>query len=161
MFYRIKQFLWAATAKLKDEDKKFATEYLNDYEESLFFSLPVFEQVHSVKVAQGVLEECLKRDAYDVLLIKAALLHDIGKINTSLNIFTISILVIMDRIFPKGMKKLIFIKSINAYYNHPEIALKYLENTDEYIAFLIRNHHNYEIVWDEKLRILQKIDSKS
>lgn len=161
MFYRIKQFLWAAAAKLRDEDIKFVTEYLNDYEKSLFFSLPVSEQVHSVKVARGVLEECLKEDAYDVLLIKAALLHDIGKINSGLNIFTKAILVIMNRIFPRAMKKLTFIKSVNAYYNHAEIALNYLKNTDDYMEFLIRNHHNYEVVWDKKLKILQKIDSKS
>lgn len=161
MFYRIKQFFWAATAKLKEEDIKFASNYLNDYEKSLLFSLPVFEQAHSIKVARCVLEECLKRDSYDVLLIKAALLHDVGKANSSLNIVTKAILVIMDKIFSKTMKRLTFIKSVNAYYNHPEIALKYLDNTDEYIAFLIRNHHNYEIVWDEKLRILQEIDSKS
>jgi hypothetical protein len=161
MLYRVKQFLWGITAKLNDEDKEFINNYLNEYERKLFFSLPVYEQVHSLRVAKGVLKESKDKGLYDVLIVKAALLHDIGKINSGLNLITKSIIVILDKLTSGRLKKLTGITPINVYYNHPEIAMSYLEDEDKNIKYLIRNHHNYSLNSDKRLKILQEIDSKS
>jgi hypothetical protein len=97
----------------------------------------------------------------DLFLIKAGLLHDIGQANRGLNIITKSIAVVLNRLFPGWTKRLSGIGFINAYFNHPEIALDYLDMEDEYIKYLILNHHNYNVEADEKLRILQQADSRN
>jgi putative nucleotidyltransferase with HDIG domain len=161
MVYRVRQFIWAICAKLTEADYVFIDEYLNSRERALFMSLPKFEQAHSLNVARDVLEEAQKKNLYDELLIKAALLHDIGKINKGLNIYIKSILVIMDKLFPEFLKRFTWNKQVNAYYNHPEMAMELLEGEDGYIKYLIKNHHNYDVKEDEKLKILQYMDLKN
>lgn len=160
MFYRVRQFFWVISANIKDDDRKFIDNYLNNNEKDLFYSQKISQQYHSIKVGKGVLEECLKKNLYDILLIKAALLHDIGKLNNDLNIFEKSTIIIISRLFPGLFKKLISFKRIRKYYNHPEVGIGYLNTDSEYLRFLIINHHNYSLKGDEKLKILQIIDSK-
>jgi hypothetical protein len=69
MVYRIKQFIWAATARLTNDDISLVNSYLDDYDRKLFFSLALPVQVHSVKVARDVLNECLKRNIHDIFLL--------------------------------------------------------------------------------------------
>lgn len=161
MLYRVKQFLWSISASVTEEDRKFVNGYLNDYERKLFYSLPAFEQLHSIKVAKDVLNTCLEKDSYDIRIVKAALLHDIGKINSGLNIITKSIMVILNKLIPDLLKKFQNTRIINAFYNHPEIALSLLKDNDEYLKYLIKNHHNYSLKEDEILEILQKADSNN
>lgn len=161
MLYRVKQFLWAATARVKDEDLTFIDSYLDEYEKSIFFMLPISTQVHCIKVAKEVLKECKNRGNTNRDIIKAAFLHDIGQVNMGLNGVTKSIMVIGNRIFPYFFKKLYPIKFVRAYYEHSEIALEVLKTESEYVKFLVKNHHNYQITNDEGLTILQAIDSKN
>ncbi|WDU82896.1 HD domain-containing protein [Caloramator sp. Dgby_cultured_2] len=160
MLYRVKQFLRAITAKLTEDDYRFINFYLNERERQLFYSLSKSEQYHSINVARCVLETSIKEGCYDIILIKAALLHDIGKIDSGLNPITKSIMVILDKIFSQKLKMLKRIKFIRAYYDHPKIALDYLGNKKNYLAFLIENHHNYNIN-DRKLKLLQRADCKN
>lgn len=160
MFYRIKQFLMGITAKTTIEDINFVKSYLNDKERELFFKLQIHEQVHSIKVARDVINISVKNNLYDIIIIKAALLHDIGKINSSLNIINKSIIILMDKFIPKITKKLMIIKPIYAYYNHPYIGSKYLYFENEDIQYLVKNHHNYYLN-DEKLKILQEADCRN
>lgn len=161
MLYRVKQFIWAATARLTSDDLIFINSYLDDYEKKLFSSLPASTQCHSVKVAREVIVECQKQKLNDIQLIKAALLHDIGQANMGLNCVTKSIMVIGDKLFPGALRRLNKISFVRAYYNHGEIALDALHMEAEYIKFLIRNHHNYDIQGDKGLNILQDADSKN
>lgn len=155
--YRIRQFIWALFAKFTKEDEAFVNAYLNEYEQELFKKLKESEKVHSVRVAKEVIKRSVDENLYDIRLIKAALLHDIGKIDGGLNIINKSIITILNKLFPKALKKLYKIKFIRVYYEHPEIAVTYLDNYDDYTKFLIKNHHNYHIN-DKKLRILQEVD---
>lgn len=161
MLYRVKQFIWALAARLTSDDLVFVGSYLNDYEKKLFTSLPTSIQTHSVKVAREALEECQRYDLYDIQLIKAALLHDVGQVKMGLNPFTKSIMVIADKLFPRSLRKLCKIRFVKAYYEHGEMALEVLQMEPEYIRFLIKNHHNYSIQNDEKLKILQAVDSRN
>jgi hypothetical protein len=154
----VKQFIEGVRARLTPQDIYFIDKYLDDKEKGLFYSIPRYEQVHSLRVAREVLEESLKNDIYDIYLIKAALLHDIGKISGGLNLITKSIMVLLDNFAPCMLRKLKRTKSVNTYYNHPEIAATFLGEENEYLLFLIKNHHNYKISSDEKLKILQKAD---
>ena len=160
MIYRIKQFFWGFVEKLNDDDRLLIYKYLCAYEVKLFYMLPRNEQVHSIKVAKRVIFESKNRGINDSCLVKAAFLHDIGKIDSGLNVINKSILVILNKFMPSILVKLIKLKAVNAYYNHPEIALTYLKNENEEIKYYILNHHNYNLKQDEKLRIIQSADSK-
>jgi hypothetical protein len=161
MIYRVKQFFWGLMAKLREEEKVFVHKYLEDYEEKLFFMLPRNEQVHSVKVAREVIEESVKHGVEDTPLVKAALLHDIGKINSGLNIFSKSLIVILNKFMPRALLRLMRLRAVYVYYHHPEIAIGYLETNDEKLKYYILNHHNYDIKDDKLLRIIQEADSKN
>lgn len=161
MIYRVKQFIWGLTANVSREDINLVNEYLSEYERKLFFMLPRNEQVHSVKVAKEVINESEKLGIVDTSLIKAAFLHDIGKINSGLNIFSKSIMVILNRFIPKVLLKLTKLKAVNTYYNHPEIAISYIELEDEKVKYYILNHHNYDIKDDKRLKIIQNADSRN
>lgn len=161
MFYRVRQFVWGLTAKITEDDRRFIETYLNYDETELFSMLPRHEQVHALKVARQILSESLEGEYYDIYLIKAGLLHDIGKIYCRYGVVKKSILVLMDKFFPKVLKKLQRLKCVEVYYNHAEIAVTYLEDEDNYLKYLIRNHHNYEIQNDAKLKLLHRIDSQN
>ncbi|SES84531.1 HD domain-containing protein [Anaerobranca gottschalkii] len=146
MKQRIKQFLKAITAKIVLEDEEFLNKYLKDQRlKGLFRQLPVFEQRHSLDVAYTILEKYSQvlDDNEKNLLIKGALLHDVGKIGTGLNPLTKSLAVVIDKLFPQIAKKLTFIKFIDGYYNHPikggQILKKYDLPPD--VIYLVENHH--------------------
>lgn len=161
MVYRIMQFIWGITGKLSRSDMCLIDTYLSDYERKLFFMLPRNEQVHSVKVARTVISESTKQELYDVLLVRAAFMHDVGKINSGLNLVSKSILIILQKISPKFLLKLMKLRVVNAYYNHPKIALNYLDGEEEGLEYYVLNHHNYSISQDKKLKILQEADSNN
>jgi len=161
--YRIKQFYWCITAKLDDEDIKFVNKYLNEEERKLFSMLIEYEQKHSIKVTRDVIKECEKRNIESKELIKAALLHDIGKITNRLTIIDKSAIVLLDK-FTKGkLKKAKGIKKIEVYYNHGEKGVKLLMpyGYDERLLYLIKNHHNNLIAGDIELDILRKCDNNN
>lgn len=161
MIYRVKQFFWGLIERVKDEDRSFISAYLDKEEQSLFYSLPRYEQTHSLRVAREVLRQSLENEIYDIMLVKAALLHDIGKANSGLNLITKSVFVLFERLFPGLLKRFTNLEAIKAYYYHPEIAVTMLEDQDDYLKYLIKNHHNYGLEEDDKLNILQKADTIS
>ncbi|WP_347464323.1 MULTISPECIES: HD domain-containing protein [Clostridium] len=158
---RIRQFFSYVVANMNSEDKKYVKKYLNVAEITLFNKLSIHEQKHSVNVARDVEEECKLNFIDSNDLIKAALLHDIGKIKVHTNLIDKSIIVILDKITKGKIKKFSSIKSIYIYYNHGYIGyclIKELENDE--VLFLVKNHDN-KIGNDLKLNILQKCDDKN
>ena len=144
MIYRVKQFWWNITERMKKEDIEFVNSHLNDYEKVLFYKLANNEQKHSVKVCYNALNK-LKR--YDMLnenrMIKITLLHDIGKSYKHVNVIEKSILVIINKICPKLLKKCTNIKSVKVYYEHGEIGYNLLKDKqyDTEVLDAIRYHH--------------------
>lgn len=157
--YRIKQFYWAMTSKITSEDKDFLKEYLNEYEINLFAKLAVYEQKHCIKIAQNVKKTCPTNQR----LIKVALLHDIGKIDKPLNLLEKSIIVVLDNLFKNKIKKYQNIKIIDSYYNHGENGYKILKGYgyDERFLYLVKNHHNNDIIRDKELNILKQYDNQN
>ena len=84
---RVKQFYVNVTDKMTEKDYDYANEILNKKELELFMKLSKSEQKHSIRIAKDIEfiidnnetddEEILKNRN---LLMKSALLHDIGKI---------------------------------------------------------------------------------
>ncbi len=162
-FYRIKQFFWAINSKLNDEDIVFINKNLTKKELNLFYKLSRHEQKHCINVSYDVMEVCKKENLNTKILVKASLLHDIGKIYKKITIMDKSIIVIADILSKGYIKKLNNFKKIQVYYNHGEIGYKMLNryNYDDKILYLIKNHHNYEIKDDRELNILKICDDRN
>lgn len=157
--YRIKQFYWGITSKMSSKDEEFIIKYLNKIELELFNKLPIYDKVHCIRTAKEVEKKSIK----NYMLIKAALLHDIGKVQTKLNLIDKSIMVLLDKFTRGKIKRFNRIKKIDIYYNHAEIGYNILKkyDYDQRFLYLIKNHHNSDIIEDVELNILKECDSKN
>lgn len=162
-FHRIKQFYWSINSKIEDNDKRFIKKYLSREELELFNKLSKSEQKHSVKVAYDVKKICKEKRLNSNLLIKAALLHDIGKTFKKLNVIDKSLLVMANRITKGSIRKLSKIKKVNVYYNHGKIGCDILKKYGykKELLYLIENHHNLKIEGNKELEILRECDEKN
>lgn len=162
--YRVKQFYWSLISKMDSKDKDFVENILNDNEKQLFNKLATYEQKHCINVAQDVLRICKEDEISNEVLIKVALLHDIGKVCKTLNPIEKSLMVMIDSISKGKLKRLNSLKSVDVYYNHAEKGyniLKDIGNYNERFLYLIKNHHNNSIVGDRELDILKACDSRN
>lgn len=160
MIYRVKQFLKGIRPHIPVEKEQFLKKYLTPEENSLFYKLPRHERSHAVNTAWTInsIQDGIDKET----LIKAGLLHDIGKIEGKSGIIRKSILVLMDRFLPVLSYNLS--RKLNmfyVYYNHPAIGAKLLEgiNTDGHIVQLVRYHHSENNNQIEGIEILKKADS--
>ncbi|KPU42982.1 HD domain protein [Oxobacter pfennigii] len=158
MIYRIRQFFKGLTACRTDCEVIY--KYLNDKEIDLFNKLPPHEKRHAVDTAYTVMKIYSGED--EDILIKSALLHDIGKIEGKTGIMKKSILVLMDKFAHRLSVKLSHrIKMFDIYYNHPEAGAELLEKirTDEKAILLVRYHHAENYADEYTMDILKKADS--
>lgn len=161
--YRIKQFYWGITSRIDFQDENFLKQHLSEKELMLFNRLNEHEKKHCIKTAMDAEKICLKNNTYNKILIKAALLHDIGKIEYSTNLIEKSFMVVLNKLFKEKMKKYKKYKVVDVFYNHPENGYKILKkyNYDERFLYLIKNHHNNDIIGDKELDILKQCDNKN
>ena len=161
--YRVKQFYRSIIAKLNDEDLDFLKTYLEIHELQLFNQLPTYDQKHCVNVAKDVKSTCNQRMLQSKDLIRVALLHDIGKIYNSMNPIDKSIMVLMNSITKGKIKSYNKIKNVNVYYNHGDIGYNLLgkHGYDDRFLFLVKNHHNINIIEDIELNILKECDDRN
>lgn len=97
-------------------------------------------------------------------MAKIALLHDIGKIEGSLNVVEKSILVIMNKLTKGKMKNIKNNKKIDLYYNHPIKSvnlLKYINKYDDEFLDAIKYHHSNELYENNYLKVLKICDEKN
>ena len=150
-------------AKINDKDIDFLTTHLKTYELQLFNKLPTYEQKHCINVAREVEATCSLNKMQALFMVKVALLHDIGKINSSMNLIDKSIMVILHKITKGRIRAYNEFKNVNIYYNHGEIGYNLLKKYgyDERFLFLVKNHHNNNILDDIELNILKECDDKN
>ncbi|MBP2034083.1 putative nucleotidyltransferase with HDIG domain [Clostridium algifaecis] len=162
-FYRLKQFYWNLHSRLDEYDLKFINNILSEDELELFKKLSMSEQKHCVKVAYDVEKICYKKDINLNIILKAALLHDIGKIYRRLTIIDKSIMVLLNSITLGKMKYMCKFNKINVYYNHAKIGAKLLEkiSCNKYIIFLVKNHDNNDINDNKYLNIIKYCDNNN
>ena len=164
MIYRVKQFLWAITSIFKKIDNKVLEKYLDDKEINLFKHLKKSEQHHSIRVCKDSLKLCKENNLNKNKMAKIALLHDIGKIEGSLNIIEKSILVILNKVTKGMMSNIKNNKKIDLYYNHPIKGVNILKSINKYDdEFLdaIKYHHSDESYKNKYLKILKICDEKN
>lgn len=161
--YRVKQFYMSIVSRINDEDIGFLKIHLETYELQLFHQLPTYEQKHCINVARDVKKTSDSRELKSKTLIKVALLHDIGKIYNSMNPIDKSIMVIMNRITHGKIRSYKKNKNVNIYYNHGDIGYNLLKKYgyDDRFLFLVKNHHNNNIVRDIELDLLKECDNRN
>lgn len=148
---RVKQFYINVIDKMTEEDYDYIKEILNSKELELFMKLSKSEQKHSIRIAKDieVIIDNKETDDEDILknrkvLIKSALLHDIGKITKRLNVIDKSIIVILNKLTKGKLKNINKSKKIQCYYNHGIYGYEILKDKidDEIILDIVKNHHN-------------------
>ncbi|WP_346884719.1 HDIG domain-containing metalloprotein [Clostridium sp. UBA4395] len=165
---RVKQFINCIFAKITKKDREFINNYLDENEKKLLYKLPVYDLKHSVNVARDIYtneseEEIKKNNLNHKEIVKSAILHDVGKIHTPLNVIDKSILVLLNNITKTKIKKYSDRNSkIYIFYNHGEEGYKILKGKgyDKEFLNIIRNHHNYKIQ-NKWLDILRKYDDRN
>ncbi|WP_026478752.1 HD domain-containing protein [Alkaliphilus transvaalensis] len=157
MLYRVKQFINGLTAKVTDKDLEFINQQLTPQEKNLFLKLRVSEQYHSLNVAYG----CQSEAPTNNKLIKAALLHDVGKVDTNLTIINKSFVVLAKKLkIKKSLLPSFLQKSLEYQLTHPQRGYELLKplKTEEDILYFVLNHHDYSIE-NLEMKILQKYDN--
>ncbi len=154
IFKRIRQFLRALFARMEPADHEIVDKYLSQTEKRLFYKMDPAVQKHCVNVAATVLDSIdtgpgLNRG----LLVKAALLHDIGKSRGSFTIMDRVWYVLVKKISPRLAVKLAKTgdekcraKLGRAFYihlHHEEIGASLAEKAglSKELVYLLRNHH--------------------
>lgn len=147
---RVKQFYINATDLMTNKDYKYVKRNLNNEEYDLFKKILKSEQKHSVRIAKEIeytIENNLVDDVDIIqsknLLIKTALLHDVGKSKQKVNIIEKSIIVILNKLTKGNLKNFKKSKKVQCYYNHSEYSYVLLKDIikDDLILNIIRNHH--------------------
>lgn len=167
--YRVKQFALSVTSKMTKDDEDFLKQYLNNEEIILFNKLSVDERKHSVRVARSVKDElalnmCTSKETglQEDDIIKASLLHDIGKITVRSNPIEKSIIVILDKITSGKLKNMTDNRKVKSYYNHGIIGYEMLKKygyNEEFLE-LVRDHHIINSHGNKVLEILKYNDDK-
>ena len=165
---RVKQFYINVTDLMSKEDYKYVQNNINKKEFELFIKLSKSEQKHSVRIAKTI-ESAIDNLVVDnqeivnnkQLLIKVALLHDIGKIRKRLNVIDKSIIVILNKMTKGELKKFKKSKKVQCYYNHSEYSYEILKKIidDELLLKIVKNHH--KDTDDEMIKFFKKIDDEN
>lgn len=99
-WYRLKQFFAALSARLSLADRLFVAQMLTATELRLFQQMPRYDQRHCLDVCTT-----LRQAGYtDTLLLRAALLHDCGKVDDAgqpLPLFYYGLFVVLQRHAPR------------------------------------------------------------
>lgn len=103
----LKRFFGIFGGKLTRSDVDFVRSYLDEPGQFLFFQMSPVDQRHAVAVARELLSEVgYRRELDGLTLIKAALLHDIGKVEGDLNIVNRVVAGLIRRLSPSLRDKL-------------------------------------------------------
>lgn len=171
---RIRQFFRAIAAKLDSDDVTFVQEVLSIPEQKLFFAMSIPDQYHALHTARSALELLEVESSENVrrgLLLRCALLHDVGRVYGDMGTFSKIFAVCMDRFLRNGAiswskygkttfwtypRHVLYI-----YYNHPKIGAQKLLSLglNEEAAIIVRHHMSFQESDVLELRILRQADN--
>jgi putative nucleotidyltransferase with HDIG domain len=163
-------------AKLTPQDIQIVDTYLDDSGKFLFYQMSRFDQHHALAVTREIISQL--RDApgsknYDTL-IKAALLHDIGKVQGDFSFFSRILVGVVKRISPALRGKWAFTNPNTGWQKvrygfyvdliHPlrGAHMAKIFGIEPEIVEMIRHHHDPLLKEDTSdLALLQKADGKN
>ena len=106
MMNRVKQVIAAVTAKITFDDQLFINRYLTTTEQILFWGMNPPDQRHVLNVAYTALKLAKEHSTIDSnLLVKCALLHDIGRIKGDMSTMDKIMTVIGYRFAPRWAQR--------------------------------------------------------
>jgi putative nucleotidyltransferase with HDIG domain len=152
IIYRMRQTWAALTAKPDRIELQEVKEYLSPAEYSLFIQLHPSEQSHSISVFHQ-----LRRDGVEQPdLLKAALLHDVGKTRYPLHLWD-RILIVLGRKIAPGLAGSISVNDLNGWKRPLIVSQKHAEWGAEMAAgagasqltVALINRHQQELLTEE------------
>jgi putative nucleotidyltransferase with HDIG domain len=140
----VRQFLAALVARdLSASDRAFVARYLTPQQQALFERLAPADQQHAIAVARLLLD----RGWADTALLQAALLHDIGKADSGLNLAYRTAIVLLRALWPAAFDRLAardrgWRRPFYRHRHHPEHGACLVEaaGADPLVVELIRRH---------------------
>ncbi|SDF31277.1 HDOD domain-containing protein [Sporomusa acidovorans] len=151
---RVKQVVAALTAKVNRPDRRFVEKHLNEAQAAFFWRMNLPDQRHALNVAYtarklATVQETINQE----LLIKCALLHDVGKIKGDVSTADKIITVILDKFVPawakswgrmgRGGKIDNLRHAVYIYYNHAARGAAMLKaaGLPEQLIEIVARHH--------------------
>lgn len=149
MIQRIKQFYRAMTARITAADREWVQESLPPEVQELFYAMHPADQYHALNVAKTAMDLWTAEPAGDRdLLLRAALLHDVGRVKGDLDVMGKVLAVVVEYFFPGKARQLGQADDgwlghmMHVYYHHPEMGALKLEALGlMQEAAIIRFHH--------------------
>ncbi len=149
IFYRISQFFSVIFSKPDKNQLLIVNEVLDPDQLELFIKLQSSEQMHAIHTMTKVEALGFTNSEY----LKAALLHDVGKIVNPLTLLERIMIVIWRKLFPKSFENLSdkdlegWKRGLVISRDHPKWGAELISNTDlpESMIFVVRNHHQREL----------------
>jgi putative nucleotidyltransferase with HDIG domain len=173
MFNRIKQVFAALTATVTQKDKQFVDLYLDSQAQQLFWGMNLPDQRHVLNVAYTSLKFAESHPKVNcVLLIRCALLHDVGKRKGDVSTIDKIITVIGYWLLPswskewgrlgRGSKLNNLRHAFYIYYHHANRSAIMLQGIGEsrQVVEIVAKHHKTPADSDPlELILLRKADS--
>ncbi|MBP2649874.1 MAG: hypothetical protein H6Q74_699 [Firmicutes bacterium] len=172
MLSRVKQVIAALTAKVNFSDQVFVSKRLNDKERKLFYGMNLPDQRHALNVAYTSLNLSRNNPESDLnLLVRAALLHDVGKQLGDVSTLDKIITVIAHQLVPelaskwgregRGGKIANFRHAVYVHFHHPERSAQLLRaiGAEPKLVDIISRHHAESQLSDAiELKLLRQAD---
>lgn len=173
MSKRVKQVVAALTAKITEADKAFVSKHLPHGQADFFWRMNLPDQRHALNVAYTALALADGQAGLNQeLLIKCALLHDVGKVKGDVSTADKIITVILDKFVPcwardwgrqgRGGKLDNLRHAVYIYYNHAARGAVMLRSAgvSPQIADIIARHHEAPAEKEPpELTLLRRADS--
>jgi putative nucleotidyltransferase with HDIG domain len=173
MIHRVKQVISALTAHILPQDRIFVNQQLNKEEQSLFWKMNLPDQRHALNVAYTARRMAEEMPGCDrALVLKCALLHDVGKMRGDVSTIDKVITVLAHYICPnwakhwgrlgRGSRLQNLRHAFFIYFHHPErsAALLLAIHSDSVVADIVRRHHEAPAENDPpELSVLQEADN--
>lgn len=146
--YRIRQFGWAITARIREEDRALVARILPPEAQALFWRMAPGDQRHSLAVLRTLMAWGETHPA----LLKAALLHDVGKAAAPLTPWERALIVLGEAVGIQPDRSGCFrwpilrcwMNRVRRYRAHPEIGAAWAMEVgcDPLTVALIRRHQD-------------------
>ena len=173
MSKRIKQVVAALTARITEKDRKFVEQYLGSNEAAFFWQMNLPDQRHALNVAYTALVLAAETEGFNQqLLLKCALLHDVGKVKGDVSTADKIITVILDKFVPRwsrswgrlgrGGKIENLRHAVYIYYHHAARGAAMLKAAGicSQVTDIVARHHEAPAAGEPpELRLLRTADS--
>lgn len=154
--------------KFTSKELEFIGDYLDEMEQVLFFQMAPVDQRHAFEVAREVATDPRIQTADErILLVKAGLLHDIGKVKGDFTITQRVLVKLMKKFLPGTYRKLAsqyqkpgtLTHAVFVQAAHPKRGAYMLQafGASELVVELVKNHH--ETPKSRFARLLREADN--